>query len=307
MDAILLFKAIRGDLTFAFPGRMKILFCLNQGAGKKRRIDWRGLIQDRIGKEHDAVILELDGEARGHIAEAIGLHRPDRVIAIGGDGTVNLLASIIGGSPIAMGIVPAGSANGLATDLNIPNDHSDALDLALKGDPRPVDAIMIGGRQLCIHLADLGLNARLIKYFDQTPSRGMLTYARLSIKVLFRKERFKVRVKTDRGEFLRSAFMVVLANARKYGTGATINKQGRIDDGSFEVVFVRRFGLSDLWKAIHEKKPFDPKRIEIVSVKEVDIYMRRSVHFQVDGDHKGRINHVHARILPGHLNIIHAL
>ena len=297
----------RSRSNFRYRRRMKILFCINQGAGKKKKIDWHGLIGDRVKAPHVPVILELGDTARNEIERAIGLEKPEVIVAVGGDGTVNLLASIVGGTPIALGIVPAGSANGLATDLGIPADHTDALALICSKEARPVDAILVNGKEICLHLADLGLNARLIKYFDETPSRGMLTYARLSMKVLFRKERFKVSVKGDTGQFLRTAFMVVLANSRKYGTGAIINKKGRVDDGSFELVFVRRFGLRDLLSAIHEKKPFDPKRIEIVTVKEVNIFMRRSVHFQVDGDHKGRTNHVHARILPGYVRIIHAL
>lgn len=268
-------------------------------------MNWQGLIDEHLNGRHEPILLYLEEDRREQIAKAIAEHDPQVVVAVGGDGTVNLVATVIGGTGRPMGIIPAGSANGLATELKIPADHIEALELLISNEPRAVDAILVNDDDLCIHLSDLGLNARLIKYFDETPARGMFTYARLSLKVLFRKERFKVKVRTESEELLRSVFMVVIANARKYGTGATINKEGAIDDGFFELVFVRKFDLRDLWTAIRENERFDPKRIEVVSAREVEITMKRSVHFQVDGDHKGRTRYVRAKILPAHLRIIH--
>lgn len=248
--------------------------------------------------------LEKGNDLRRNIEEAIEQHDPDLVVAVGGDGTVNLVATIVGGTGMAMGIIPCGSANGMATDLGIPTDPEEALNILVEREARPMDAILING-ELCLHLADLGLNARLIKLFEQTPARGMWVYARLSVKVLMRSERFKVSIRTEKEELRRSAFMVVLANARKYGTGATINKIGQLDDGLFEVVLVRRFGLRELWDSLIARRRFDPQRVELVQAREVEIRTERRSHFQIDGDHKGKVQQVRARIMPGHLRMVH--
>ena len=284
---------------------LKILFCVNAAAGPKRRDPLAWLRSTVLLKEHLPVILELREDRAEAIRKAIKEHSPDVVVAVGGDGTVNLVAGIVGGTGMPIGIIPTGSANGLATDLGIPMDPDQALRSILSRPPRPTDAILINGKDICVHLSDLGLNAQLIKHFDDSPARGMFTYARLSLKVLRNRKRLKVTVESDQGKIVRRAFMVVLANARKYGTGATINKEGAMDDGLFEVVLVRSFGFRELWASMSEKRRFDPKRIEVVQAREVEVNTGRKTHFQVDGDHKGRVRSVHAKILPGHLRLIH--
>jgi diacylglycerol kinase (ATP) len=284
---------------------MKILFCVNAGAGPDKGPDWRGLIRDHFkGRPEQIHLLELGDDREQELRRALKTKVPDRVVAVGGDGTVNFVASILGGTGIPMGLIPAGSANGLATDLQWPTEPEAIFELIRTGRPCPMDAILVNDQHLCVHLADLGMNAQMIKHFDETPARGMLTYARLSLKVLLNKARFKVHVKSDKGELLRVAFMVVLANARKYGTGATINKEGDLSDGVFEVIVVRSFGLRELWDSIIERRRFDPKRIEVLQAREVEIITGTRAHFQIDGDHKGKVRSVKARILKGHLLMI---
>ncbi|MDQ3100225.1 MAG: diacylglycerol kinase family lipid kinase, partial [Bacteroidota bacterium] len=190
------------NLNFGMSGSLKILFCINEGAGTKRKVDWQGLITDHLKGSHFPIMLQLGEGPKEQIEEAIRKNSPDIVVAVGGDGTVNMVATILGGSGMPMGIIPAGSANGLATELKIPADHFEAIDLIVAQKPRSLDAILINDTDLCIHLSDLGLNARLIKYFDESPSRGMFTYARLSWKVLFRKDRFKVSVRAEKETYL---------------------------------------------------------------------------------------------------------
>jgi diacylglycerol kinase family enzyme len=99
--------------------------------------------------------------------------------------------------------------------------------------------------------------------------------------------------------------MVVLANASKYGTGAVINPKGDLYDGLFEVVIIRQLGIATLLKVwFFRPQSFDPKKIEVIQAKAVHIETHRKVDFQVDGEYKGKVHHVHAEIMPGVLNII---
>jgi diacylglycerol kinase (ATP) len=293
-------------LVVAAP--LKILFCVNPGAGPKRNIDWSDLIRTWFeGRVHQPLVLFLPkGDAQAAIADAVTEHAPDRVVAVGGDGTVVMVARVVGGTGLPMAIIPAGSANGLATDMEIPMDPDRAVDRAVNGTAHAIDAIEVNGQDLCLHLGDLGLNAQLIHYYDQVKERGMFTYARLSLKVLLNRKRFIVRMAGGGGgTVVRSAFMVVLANARRYGTGATINKIGRLDDGLFEVVLVRRFDLRELWVALSRRQRYDPRRVEVFQVREVWIRTLHATHFQLDGDHKGRTQNVHARVLPSFIQLVH--
>ena len=98
--------------------------------------------------------------------------------------------------------------------------------------------------------------------------------------------------------------MVVLANASKYGTGALINPGGNLFDGLFEVVVVRKLALSEFVKMFFKFKRLDPKKVEIFQTRSVAISTSHKVHFQIDGEYIGRIDHLTANILPMKLKLI---
>ena len=131
-----------------------------------------------------------------------------------------------------------------------------------------------------------------------------LKYAMVIIKTLWYKEKMQVIVKTNNLEVRRNAFMVVLANARKYGTGAVINPEGNLSDGLFEVIIVRKLAIGSLIKMLLKPGIFDPKKIEIIPSTSVEVTMVRKMHFQIDGEYQGKIKKVSAEICPGILNII---
>lgn len=235
-----------------------------------------------------------------HIARV----KPDRIVAVGGDGTVKLVAGVIKETPLPLGIIPAGSANGMAKELNLPQTLEGALDVITTGEVRKVDAIRINEEELCLHLSDVGMNAMLVKYFDEAPGRGMWTYAKGLLKVLWRKRKLRLTLQTDDGEMKCRAYMVVLANARKYGTGANINPEGDVADGKFELVILRKLNLFEICKAIFTNQPFHPERIEVLPTRAARIQIHRKAWFQVDGEYKGKVSEVTARILPGVLHMV---
>lgn len=224
-------------------------------------------------------------------------------MAVGGDGTVTLVAKQLMGKDIAMGILPAGSANGMAKELQIPVDIDGALDIVVNGNIISTDLIRIND-EICLHLSDIGLNAELIKYFDEGTRRGKWGYLRVLSKVLYKKQVMYVTIETKDVEIKRKSFCVVLANASKYGFGAVINPLGTLHDGLFEVIIVRRLAISELLKMWLRPQPFNPRKIEILQARSVTIETLHSVHFQVDGEYLGKVKNVTAKILPGKLKLL---
>jgi diacylglycerol kinase family enzyme len=214
-----------------------------------------------------------------------------------------MVAKKILGTDMELGIIPAGSANGMARELNISESIDEALNTVEKGIVRKADALCINN-EICIHLSDIGINARLIKYFEEGNRRGILGYAKVALKALLKKQNIRVIIQAKEKEIKRDAFMVVLANASKYGTGAVINPKGDLYDGLFEVVIIRQLGIQTLLKAWLRPQSFDPKKIEVIQAKAVHIETHRKVHFQIDGEYKGKVHIVDAEILPGQLNIV---
>lgn len=281
----------------------RILFVINKvsGAGKE---NWRDLISNYFtGKNHSIAFFELpENPDPDKIKSSIKATKPELVVAVGGDGTVGLVAIALKGFNIPMGIIPAGSANGMATELEIPAEPEDALEIISTGRISSCDAIKIGDRY-CLHLSDIGLNAQLIKYFSEGKLRGKAGYARVIIKTLWRRKKMQVSIKAEK-EINREAFMVVLANASKYGTGAVINPEGRINDGLFEVVIVRKLSISQLLKMLFRPGPFNPTKIETYHARSVSISTNSKVHFQVDGEYLGKITELEASIEKGFVQIL---
>ncbi len=120
---------------------------------------------------------------------------PDRVIAVGGDGTLKLVAEQLVGSATTIGLLPAGSANGMARELGLPIDFTACLEIITNGKEQPIDIIQVNGKEMCLHLSDIGLNAHLVKYFEESDHRGKWGYAREVMRVLLNKKVLKVQIK----------------------------------------------------------------------------------------------------------------
>ena len=285
---------------------LKLFFIINPVSGGKEKHDWEVAIKEYFrGQPHTIEFYLLKGKNdASSIQYYIDTFKPDRVIAVGGDGTVKLIAELIKETQLALGIIPAGSANGMARELNIPLKIEEALKVIIEGVSRKIDAIKINEEELCLHISDIGLNAMLVKYFQHSKKRRMWGYGKAIFRAIWEKQKMYVTLKTDDGTFKRKAYMVALANARKYGTGANINPDGDIKDGKFEVVVVRKLNVMEILKAIFTDRSFHPQRIEVFQTRNLEMTTKRKAYFQVDGEYLGKISTIKARILPQIVNVM---
>ena len=132
----------------------------------------------------------------------------------------------------------------------------------------------------------------------------MLTYTRMLFKALANKSLMRVHVKGDGIDETIAAYMIVIANASKYGTGAVINPDAVTDDGVFELVVVRRISLSEFIKLFWSYKSFNPRSVEIFETTKVEIESKKGVRFQIDGEYQGKVTKIRAEIMPAALDIL---
>lgn len=278
--------------------KFRILFVLNPVSGKNSKAEIETEIRDYFKEvEHEYEWYQTTGnDDAGSVRHWVDEWKPDRVVAVGGDGTLKLVAEVLHGSKIPVGIIPAGSANGMARELGLPQGIRDCLDIIVAGACGMVDAININGETICLHLSDIGLNAQLVKHFEENGWKGKLGYVRGIFKLLWKRNLMQIRIKRDGETLEREAFMVVLANARMYGTGAVINPDGDIGDGVFELIIMRRLSFIEIIKMFLGGKNFNRESIEIVPVKTVEIQVMNKGYFQVDGEYIGKVKNVQARI-----------
>jgi diacylglycerol kinase (ATP) len=282
---------------------LTFLFAINPASGGTDKTQWEeGIRTFFADSPHQFHLFHLNGETDEQtLPRQIKQHKPDRVVAVGGDGTIKFVATFLLDTGIPLGVLPAGSANGMARELAIPTDVAGSLAVLLEGETKPTDVVLINEDDICLHLSDIGLNAQLVQHYEKNNLRGKLGYLRSVINVLKKRRLLRVSITIGDTCVERAAFMVVLANARMYGTGAVINPDGSPFDGHFEVVIFRRLSVLEIIKLFWRYKPFDPRNVEIFPATSITIETNRKVYFQVDGEYRGKVNHIKATIKPGSL------
>lgn len=227
----------------------------------------------------------------------------ERVLVAGGDGTINMVASILVGTSITLAILACGSANGLATSFELPKDLDEQFKIALDAKPKSVDTLEVNGN-LCIHIADVGVNAELIYNYETTKSSGLWGYAMQTIPTLFKSDYpYHFDMELDSQTFKTKGVLLAFANADRYGTGSIINPDGKIDDGVFEVVIFKRLSLIDILKTFFKKRKRQNLNVEIHSTASVTVRCRKPISFQVDGEFIGKVDTLSATINPASLKM----
>lgn len=284
--------------------KQRLLFVVNQGSGNQDESLSEQIINYFSNSGINIEIFELPRKCNlTQVKQAIEKAKADRVIAVGGDGTLKLVAECLLNTDTPIGIIPAGSANGMAKELGIPMDIEEALQIAAEGTPRKIHATLVN-EELCIHLSDIGFNAYLVKKFDELPTRGMLTYAKSAWHAFWNHRKMQVQFKVGDRQIKTKAAMVVIANATKYGTGFNINPDGKLDDDVFEIILIKEYAVMEILKIWVSKLQWNPKKIESFQASEVQISTKYKAHFQVDGEYLGKTNKVEAKILPKAINVI---
>jgi len=230
-------------------------------------------------------------------------HKPERVLVAGGDGTIKMVAEALDSVDVIIGILPAGSANGLSVDLDIPSELEESLKIAFHNDFMEVDMICINNKK-SLHLSDIGLNAELIKNYENSSIRGKLGYAIQAVNTLTDTEvPFHTTIVAN-GELIETeAKMVVVANSQKYGTGVVINPVGKMDDGKFEIVIIKNLDLLVFGKIITGNMPLDNGDVEIISAEKATIKTDVPVHFQVDGEYCDEVTSLDIWMLPRQMKV----
>src|SRR5439155_7419086 len=173
-------------------------------------------------EEPRVFVTERGGHAR-ELAKAAAADGARLVIAWGGDGTINETASALAFGQVPLGIIPAGSGNGLARELGISVDPRQAIANAVRATPRPIDVGEIEGR-FFVNIAGIGMEAHVASRFNaaDNPRRGLLGYIAITARAVFSYVPQRYRITADGRQIERTAVLVSIANSPQFGNGARI-------------------------------------------------------------------------------------
>jgi YegS/Rv2252/BmrU family lipid kinase len=226
---------------------VRIHFIFNPKSGPSRRnSNLLSLLRDFIAAgQPDARLLVTDGP--GHatdLAREAVAAGCERVVAVGGDGTMNEVAQALVGGPVALALVPCGSGNGLARHLAIPCSPASALRLA--GDARArislIDTGTANGR-LFVNLMGLGFDAEIGRRFHTLAGRGFTGYFIAAYGAFYGQPKERCVIASGLGRETVEVLLITVANSDQYGHGAIIAPGARIDDGLLDLVAVAPVGL----------------------------------------------------------------
>jgi diacylglycerol kinase (ATP) len=280
------------------------------GPGRRRTLNRCAEIARSVLSTHgysaEVVVTESPTDASRFARDAVS-SGAKLVVAWGGDGTINGAGSALAGTSLPLGIVPGGSGNGLARDLDLPRDPARALAVAATGRERAIDAGDLQG-SLFFNIAGIGLDAEIAARIAAPGARrGLSGYIITTVRELRRYEPqvYSIRI-DDSGVVERRALLVALANSRQYGNGAKIAPHARLDDGAIDLVVVEghtMWSVVSRLPALFRGTLEDGPDLLMRRATQLSISAERPIRFHVDGEPRWGPETVTLRVHPGALRV----
>lgn len=214
---------------------MKPYFIVNPRSGRAAR----ALDTVRaFAAQHSARVVLTDRPRHAtELAQRALADGVELIVAVGGDGTLNEIASIVTSTPVTLGLIPCGSGDGLGRHLGIHGSISRALEIILTGQPRLIDTGLAAGHPF-FTAAGLGFEADISGRFNRLRHRGFFRYLTTSARAFreYQAQPYSIHCAGARVPF--PAFTLVVANSDQYGNNARIAPGARVDDGLLDLTAV---------------------------------------------------------------------
>ena len=231
-----------------------------------------------------------------HSAEAEALARRaaeegfGKIVAAGGDGTVNEVVNGIVGSSAALGLLPIGTVNVFAMELGLPLRNLELCWDIIQGDNvRLVDLPSANGR-FFVQLAGVGLDAQVVKETSLAFKRsfGPLSYL-ISAAQIAARQPPKLFIESESTSVDEASF-VLIGNGRLYGGPFPFFKHAVIDDGLFDVVLFKRLGYLEIIKYLQNvvfSSDISAPDIEYFQTEHLRVTSAQDVPLELDGELAG--------------------
>ena len=227
----------------------------------------------------------------------------ETIFVWGGDGMVQRCVDAMAGSDARLAIIPAGTANLFASNLDIPDDIAGAVQVGLNGTERSLDVGKMNGERFAV-MAGAGLDARMIRDADAGPKDrfGRLAYIWAASKNL-RVEPFKARVEVNGDLWYKGdASCLLIGNVGALFGGVEAFESARPDDGELEVGITHAESLGQWARTIARtavgsagQSPF----VQVTKAKRIDVEFNRKVLYELDGGERDEVKRLKVKVEPG--------
>ena len=270
---------------------MKILFIINPISGGQNKADIIKVIPELLDANRFEISI-AQTEYAGHaaeIAQKAVAENMEIVVAVGGDGTINEVASQLVNTTTALAIVPCGSGNGLARDLKISLRYKKAIQQINKLEFKKID-VGVCNNQYFFSLAGVGYDAKVAYDFNKGKRRKFAGYLWAIFKDYFNVKNQPFEIELENEKIFDPYFLVTVANCSQWGYNVKVAPGAKLDDGLFIVNFCKKpsifsvipFGIKLLAGKIEHSRYADFK-----TTKNISITSPKEFFYHLDGDAKG--------------------
>jgi diacylglycerol kinase (ATP) len=229
------------------------------------------------------------------------------VFVWGGDGMVQRSIDVLAGSGAELAIVPAGTANLLATNLGIPKDIAEAVGIGINGARQAIDVGRIKGERFAV-MAGAGFDAAMIRDADGglKDRFGRVAYVWTGSKHL-RAKPFKAKIRVDGSAWYDgAATCILLGNVGELFGGVEAFEDARPDDGMLELGVVSADGLVQWARTIARtavgtasKSPF----VQVTRIHEIEVGLDRKVRYELDGGDRKKVRSFKVKVEPAAVTV----
>ncbi len=288
--------------------KKRIAFIINpiSGTGNSKRLP--DIIQKNLDLsqfEHRILFTKGAGDAT-KLAEQCVEECLDAVIAVGGDGTMNEIAKALIHTDTALGLIPAGSGNGLARHLNIPINVTKAIQALNHSEAIKIDYGLVNERPFFC-TCGTGFDAYVSMEFAKAKKRGVMTYLE---KMVTSYRNYKLQTYRLHGEeidFNNKAFLITFANASQWGNNAYIAPQASVQDGLLDVSVMSNFpdiAIPTVLLQLFTKNIHKDLFVNTFRTKEITLYREASGPFHLDGEPYEEGEEIKIKIVESGLNVL---
>lgn len=245
------------------------------------------------------------GEAE-HLARNAAKEGYERIVAAGGDGTINEIVNGIAGHNVTLGVLPLGTMNVFATELGLPvNDLARCWKIIQQNRADRVD-LPRANRKHFVQLAGVGLDAQAVKETSRTFKRnfGPLSYLISAVQIASRTPPV-LRIESDDAVTGEGSFVLV-GNGRLYGGRFPFFKQAVMNDGLLDVIVFKRLNYVDIIRYLQDvvfTPQISSREVEYFQTKHLRVSSEESVPVEIDGELVGNCP-VEFKIRAGGLRVL---
>lgn len=288
-----------------------IHFIINPISGSgKHNLAASYILQHFPASEYQIVVDYTNHKTHAvELTKAAVNQNPHYIVACGGDGTINEVASCLVNTRIILGIIPVGSGNGLASNLNIPRDFKKAIDIIKKGKTTFMDVGKINDFYFFSNMG-IGIDALIIKKYERSGNRTLSSYVKAALSSSFQYKAKQAIISFEDQKIEVNPFMLFISNSNEMGYNMSLTPKASLSDGLLDMVIIPELsfieklllGFNVLRNTIEKFK-----KAKHYLVNEVHIKMPQKIYIdaQIDGEQYNiKNNIINVRILPKALKVL---